>query len=305
MNIAAIVVTYNRNKLLEKCIESLKNQSLPLSKIIIIDNASTDGTEAWFESSCFSHDSIFDYIRLPENTGGAGGFYEGLKYSYAAQYDASWIMDDDALPASNAFEELMKVAVKTDVIYGSIAKDGEETSWNTTLITENSRISTRNLVEIPTEAAVWFLPFLGILIHRNIIENIGYPDPNYFIAGDDFEYCLRAQSKGYKVVVAGKSHISHPKSKSYTVNFGFREVGCLELPPWKRYYDTRNRLLAAKKHFGKRWIIETLPACIFRLIGALIHEPNRMGQAKATFAGMFDGIFNIMGKRHVFWRINP
>jgi len=42
--VAAIIVTYNRRDLLLRCIESIKNQSLAPDLIIIVDNASTDGT---------------------------------------------------------------------------------------------------------------------------------------------------------------------------------------------------------------------------------------------------------------------
>ena len=42
--ICAVVVTYNRKELLIECLESLKEQSRTLDAILIIDNASTDGT---------------------------------------------------------------------------------------------------------------------------------------------------------------------------------------------------------------------------------------------------------------------
>lgn len=43
----AVVVTYNRKKLLEECVNAVLKQSYPVDKLIIIDNNSTDGTEAF------------------------------------------------------------------------------------------------------------------------------------------------------------------------------------------------------------------------------------------------------------------
>ena len=44
MRVAAVVVTYNRVALLQQCLRALEEQSMPLTAIWVIDNASTDGT---------------------------------------------------------------------------------------------------------------------------------------------------------------------------------------------------------------------------------------------------------------------
>jgi GT2 family glycosyltransferase len=103
--VCAVVVTYNRKDLLIKCLDSLTNQSVTPQAIYIIDNNSTDKTEQMlYENEYITHipdfnkkftnqttinDILIKYIRLPENTGGAGGFYEGVKEAYEDGYD--WV----------------------------------------------------------------------------------------------------------------------------------------------------------------------------------------------------------------------
>ena len=72
--IAVVVVTYNRLKLLKKCIYNLKNQRNV--DIIVINNASTDETEKYIQS--IKNEKII-YCNTGKNLGGAGGFSYGIK----------------------------------------------------------------------------------------------------------------------------------------------------------------------------------------------------------------------------------
>lgn len=302
-NVVAIVVTYNRKTLLQECLEALTSQSLMPSRILIIDNNSTDGTLEWLQASSYISNSIFTYLRLNENSGGAGGFSSGLKYAQENGYDWAWIMDDDARPQLNAFEKLMATSPTPNNIYGSIATCGENTSWQITLMNTHSITTTNKVRDIPTLAEVTFLPFLGLLIHSRTIEKIGLPDSDFFIAGDDLEYCLRARKAGLKIMVAGQSRIHHPKAEIHTSSiFGFK-LDRLKIPPWKNYYNTRNKILIAKKYYGSRILTETLPGIIVRLFINLLAEPQKLAHIHAVAAGIFDGILGMKGKRHLLWKI--
>lgn len=303
MKITAVVVTFNRKLLLEKCILALLNQTRQPDLILVIDNASTDGTGEYISEILGTHSSLIKHIILPENIGGAGGFSHGIRSSVAMNSDWSWIMDDDAEPALDALEELLKTAKQSTNIYGSIAVNGNTPCWNTTLIESGVDRPVEFINEIPHESEVRFLPFLGLLIPSNLVLKIGLPDTGFFIAADDVEYCLRAQNSGAKIIVAGKSFIYHPKADGYCLNLIIKKLGCLRLAPWKRYYDTRNRILIAKKYYGINWITKTIPGSFLRLLGALIHEQNKAGQLFAFTSGLIDGVLGIKGKRHTWWRI--
>ena len=112
---------------------ALENQTVPLSSIIVVDNASTDGTNEWFDSSVFMSNLKFIYLKLDNNSGGAGGFNAGLQYAHKHSYDWSWIMDDDALPERNALEEFI-IKKKNCPICNTEIEDFEITKPNMTVL---------------------------------------------------------------------------------------------------------------------------------------------------------------------------
>lgn len=96
MSVVAVVVTYNRCAMLQQCISHIEAQTHPCD-ILVIDNASDDQTAEWLQSYQKTHAHI-RACRLATNTGGAGGFYHGIRESVHAGYSHVWIMDDDCLP---------------------------------------------------------------------------------------------------------------------------------------------------------------------------------------------------------------
>lgn len=300
MNIFAVVVSYNRKVLLLECINALLNQNLLSKKIIIVDNASTDGTVDFLKQNGLLQNKKVHLLCLDQNTGGAGGFSAGMKYAFENGADYVWMMDDDAIPHSTALEELMKHAT-TEHIYGSLAINGAYTAWTTTLFPESRVVDL--ITEIPELSEVQSLPFLGYLTSKEVFNKLGLPDTSYFIAADDVEYCLRAQRAGFKIYICGQSYIEHPKSDRYPFNLFGRKLICLKLVPWKRYYDTRNRLLIARKYYGVRVFTQTLPASFIRLFAALLNEPNKMMQIKAFWVGVYDAFMKNTGKRHDYWNL--
>ena len=106
--VAAIVVTYNRKALLQECLEAIFSQTYPVRKVIIVDNASTDGTRDLLDQRGFLKDQRVLYKLMERNTGGAGGFCDGLKIARDMPFDWFWIMDDDTIPAEDCLEELLK-----------------------------------------------------------------------------------------------------------------------------------------------------------------------------------------------------
>lgn len=301
-SIATVVVTYNRLSLLKKCLLAIAAQSRAVDAIFIVDNASSDGTVEWLKEWLPTHLPNATAVFLPDNQGGAGGFATGLNYAVKV-CDWVWMMDDDAEPHPGALEELMKVADNPNNVYGSLAVSGQDTAWTTIVLDDEIRKLNRSN-EVPEMAKVQSLPFLGFMIHQHLVEKIGLPDAGYFIAADDVEYCLRAERQGANIIIAGKSHIEHPKSDRYFAHLPGRSLVCLRLAPWKRYYDTRNRLLIAKKYFGIKILTQTIPGSFVRLLATLIYEPNKWSQTRAFMAGFIDGLLGRKGRRHDKWGIN-
>lgn len=300
--LAAVVVTYNRKPLLEMCLEAILAQTRSIDHLVVVDNASTDGTTAWLKSWQQHHSGVVTVCALEENTGGAGGFARGLDVALGAGADWVWMMDDDALPYPDAMEQLIAVCDNPANIYGSLAVNGGNTAWLTTLVGDRDHVVSR-ADDVPDAARVRTLPFLGFMIHRSRVQAIGLPDAGYFIAADDVEYCMRAARSGSEIIIAGRSRIEHPKSENYTANLGLVKITCLKLSPWKRYYDTRNRLLIAREYYGFRLLTQTVPGSLVRLFAALLYEPERLAQIRAFIAGFCDGLMGRKGRRHEAWGI--
>ena len=103
----AVVVTYNRKQMLTECLNEILNQTVEVDKVVVVDNASTDHTREYLEERGYLDNPSVLYSAQEKNTGGAGGFYSGMKIARDAQPDWVWIMDDDVIPAEDCLEELL------------------------------------------------------------------------------------------------------------------------------------------------------------------------------------------------------
>ena len=117
MNNAVVIVTYNRVELLKECLACVCGQTIPFSRVIVVDNHSTDGTAEFLAAR-----EDLDVIREPENLGGAGGFYDGLQRASQGEYDWVLIIDDDAMIAPDYMEKLLDYANAHTGIYGLAGK---------------------------------------------------------------------------------------------------------------------------------------------------------------------------------------
>ena len=119
--VIAVIVTYNRIKLLKECLNAVLSQTYKVHKIVLIDNASTDGTADLFIKGGEYDKDVIDYRRMETNLGGAGGFYEGIKICRDMECDYVWIMDDDTIPYTDCLEKLMSARSKIEGKIGYLA----------------------------------------------------------------------------------------------------------------------------------------------------------------------------------------
>jgi GT2 family glycosyltransferase len=158
---------------------------------------------------------------MNKNTGGAGGFYEGVKRAYEKGYDWLWLMDDDVEPRNDALEELLKFRQISNCIH-PIKKyvNNEIFAWNGYIcdkygvfVTKEENFKDKNF------SCVNYGCFEGMLIHRSLISKIGYPKREFFLAGDDAYYGYMA-SEQTNVIYTNKAEFlkkikKTKKSSSY------------------------------------------------------------------------------------------
>ena len=210
-SIAAVVVTYNRKELLRENIEALLNQSFGQFDIMIIDNASTDGTYEYISDLARNQGKV-KYYNTGENLGGAGGFSFGIKKACEKGYEKVWIMDDDTIPETTALEELAKADRLLNGDYGFLASTvlWTDNSWNKMNLLRTDpwhAFENNDLVEsgiVPINRA----SFVSLLINVDAVFELGLPIKEFFIWSDDQEYTDRL-SKKYPCYYVSHSKVIH------------------------------------------------------------------------------------------------
>lgn len=296
--VAAVVVTYNRKALLERCLDALRSQTRPLDRIFVMDNASTDGTAEMFTAGCDQRESVIKYFRLSENVGGAGGFATGMSYALEAGSDWIWLMDDDAVPNANALEKLLRNEGAADILVS--------TQIDSTGVRYGASVEGRGAI-VPLRCNAGFqrretagFAFVGPLINRRCILACGFPRGDLFIAGDDTEYALRLRRAGFSAVLIEDSVIFHEYGGGHvTRRFLWRRSLRFPQPDWKAYYEARNGLVIRSLYARRKSI--AIPVFLLYLMrltaGEVLYEPRRVF-ARFCLRGMgvIDGLRGKLGK---------
>ena len=103
-HVTAVLVTYNREQLLQQALDALAAQTRTPNRVIIVDNASTDASGQVADA----HAIGADVLHLARNVGGAGGFTAGMAHALTTgSTDWLWVMDDDTIPEPAALAELL------------------------------------------------------------------------------------------------------------------------------------------------------------------------------------------------------
>jgi rhamnopyranosyl-N-acetylglucosaminyl-diphospho-decaprenol beta-1,3/1,4-galactofuranosyltransferase len=281
--VCAVVVTYNRKNLLLECLEAIRRQTRPVDGIYIIDNASDDGTPELLKEKGYipelppfnisepyeiehkisnlvdgNHINVF-YVRMHKNTGGAGGFYEGVKRGYERGYDCLWLMDDDTIATTEALNKLLeKIYIQNINIGFACSKvlwtDGKPHLMNIPGVKQIVNGVPFNIYEDKNVLLVEGASFVSLLISRDIVKSFGLPIKEFFIWADDVEYTLRIAKNGFVGLYVKDSIVIHKTKTNYSAN---------EIYDWRFYYNVRNWLWIHKIH-NRRKYISSLLKNIFR-----------------------------------------
>lgn len=250
-DITAVVVTYNRLNLLKMSLSSILNQNHNLKNLIVVDNASTDGTREYLKNLEQKEKNIVG-IYLEKNIGGSGGFYEGIKKAIELECDWVWIMDDDTIVRKNSLEKLINEVS----CYENIGFLCSKVLWN------NDDVHYMNIpFSVPLlngnpfnqyddKLLVKSCSFVSVLINSEVIREIGLPYKEFFIWSDDSEYTQRITNNGYLGVYVAESIVEHHTATNYCVDLLNDEPRNY----WKYFYGTRNELFLIKKENKVKYI---------------------------------------------------
>ena len=298
--ICAVVVTFNRKTLLEQCLTALLSQTRPLEEIIVIDNASTDGTEELITTK-FPN---MTYIKLPENVGGSGGFHYGIKLAYEKGHDWIWVMDDDAIPMVDALQKLADspLMIRNDV-YGLASSVVEQDG--SILLIHRRLFDFKKVKEKPVDAnkygdeyfQVDTASFVGLLISRTGVKEVGLPLKDLFIYFDDTEYSLRLRQKGMIFTVPA-SKVVHPRMWAHP-----RKSMRMRQPlTWRAYYSIRNGIYTYRKHGrpGLFFYIKVGGGLVLGVVVTLLFGQCKAQSVRIILCGTVDGLRGKLGRNSDF-----
>lgn len=302
---------------MQECLDSLLAQSRLPEAIVVVDNHSTDGTRDHLLTRELIHpdgDSHWTvrsvpapeqtgrkidvhYVRLKENSGGAGGFHEGMKRALEAGFDWMWLMDDDVLACPDALAALVrrkdrlqavgdKPVLLNSLVLARDQEDPDRLAFPLQEIAANGdpkrgvylwRLSqARHLVKDGLYR--WACPFNGTFVPAAIVREIGLPNREFFIWGDERDFLWRT-ARRFDLYTVVDSRVYHPPSREMVFD-------------WRQYYNIRNALVL-NRHFRYRRL-RNLKLILGGLVRGLAHGPWGL---RLVLRAIRDGLASRLGKR--------
>lgn len=306
-SLVAVVVSYNRLSKLKIAIERLLQSSpVQLKAIIVIDNASTDGTTTWLESQ---EDDRVVALNMEKNVGGAGGFAAGMALA-RKRFDPDWmlLLDDDASPAPDALETFHAThperweALAAAVYYpdGKICemnRPSQNPFWSFSVFLrtvihgregfhirhDHYRQSERKPIDVTS--------FVGFFVSRAGVDLVGLPEAGLFLYGDDSIYTLTLSEKGGRIAFAPDIRFDHDCTTFSAGEGRFT-------PLWKAYYYHRNLLILYRRAAGLFFwpaLGVIVPKWIFKVVR---HKGGRVRYMVLLRHALRDGLLNRKNVSH-------
>lgn len=245
--VAAVIVAYNRAKLLQECLDGISAQTYPVSEVIVVDNCSSDDSAQIAQK----HPAVTKVVCLSQNTGGAGGFTAGIAHALGRRklglHDFLWIMDDDTIPSANALEELVKAIKEYPGTPALAASQALWTNGKTHPMNAHRRRPFLNRQSVHNAQQVQARPvraasFVSILIEVGQVLKTGLPVADYFIWNDDLEYTARLLKNRVGLYVP--SSVVWHKTKAL--------ASATDDPGDRFYYESRNKMWFLLRSSGLR-----------------------------------------------------
>jgi GT2 family glycosyltransferase len=235
--VVAVVVTWNRRDLLEESLAALRSQTAPVAQVVVVDNASTDGTAEVLAS----RHADLEVVRLAANTGGAGGFVAGIERALTFEPDLVWLLDDDTVPNPDAGERLASAwsayAESTGLPPALLASrvlwtDGREHPMNTPRMKPGATSDEWRRAASVGGTPIRSASFVSVMCDAETVRERGLPIADYFLWNDDFEYSTRL-TRGRAGIYVPASVVAHKTS-----TFGSTDAD----PGPRFFYEVRNKV---------------------------------------------------------------
>ena len=248
--VSVIVINWNGRAYLGECLNSLRNQTFLDFEVILVDNGSTDESVDYVESQ-FS--GFVRILRNAENRGFSGGNNQGIK---AARGQFIALLNNDAQADCDWLKELVKAAEadpRAGMLASKIYLQGQPKVIDNVghLIFRDGMNRGRGRLEkdhgqFDKMEEVLFPSGCAALYRREMLEEIGLFDEDFFAYGDDTDIGLKGRLAGWKCFYIPKAIVYHRYSQSSGA-----------YSPLKAFLVERNRLWIAVKFFPMSMLLRS------------------------------------------------
>lgn len=216
--ISIIIPTYNRHDILKDCLESVYNLDFENKEVIVVDDASNDGTEEMIKREF----PEVIYIKKEKRTG-VGSKNLGIKKSSGAYL---WFLDSDSFVQNkDCLKEMIGIMEENKNI-GSIGGEIIERDdvkyirmlrfFKNAKETRLDEIGPKNLILQDVD----YSPTCNCFVRRELVEKIGGFEESYFYVGEDAELGKRIRDLGFRNVIDRRTLVEHRRSNvSRTANY--------------------------------------------------------------------------------------
>lgn len=293
--ISAVVVNYQGEAYLEACIRSLKEQTVPPDEIVVVENASTDGSLNVLNS--LFRDVVL--LRMKENVGACTARNVGMR---GAKYRFVLLVDNDVVLEPNVLERLRaEMAARPDAVMAQprsvyesdpsrIHYDGGDIHYAGLISlhhfgAERSRVAPTHGSEDagahdgPRVEEIDVAISLCLLVDKKEVIDAGGFDEAFFILFEDLDLSHRLRLAGHTILRVGDAIVRHDAG---TAGISFRED--TEYPARRVFFHSRNRwLYMVKCH--RLWTLVVAAPGIFVYECAWLLFAVREGNLGAWFRG--------------------
>lgn len=220
-HVSIILVNWNGRQVTLDCLASLQKLMYTRYSVIVVDNASSDGSVAAIRSA-FPHT---DVLPMECNLRFAGGTNAGMRHALDRGTDALLLLNNDTTVAPD-FLDHMVGRMMSDSSIGMVAPKiyyhdeprriwfagGEISFWAGTM--RHTGIREADIGQFDTPRDIAYASGCCVLIRREVIEQIGMLDESYFMYGEDADWSMRVRRAGYRLVYEPRAQVWHKLSVS-------------------------------------------------------------------------------------------
>jgi len=291
--VTAIIVNFNGGPRTLRCIDALTHQAHPVRDIVVVDNASTDGSVEEIGAK-FPEIGI---LRQAENLGLSKARNIGLHFAktpLVLSVDSDVYLRPDALGSMLAARAASGAAVVCPriILYPDrtiIQCEGADPHYTGTFSLRNAYST--DLTDARGPVPVGGATGSCLLLDRSAALEAGGFNELYFFYHEDLEFSLRMRALGHDIVCAPAAIVDHDQGEG-TPGLSFRGRG--EYPAHRAYLSMRNRLITIGIHYRLRSIMILLPPL-------LLYEVGTFGMAivRGWFPQYWRAWSDLIAERHV------